>query len=152
VVPETDGNRGGVGLHTPQQSAEAIRQQLEVRRFPLPDTVSAPSRPAELQLSIHIESAIHFMTTEVNTKSWVTDILTNGYMPDFESLPTPYVEQNNKYKRDNMEIVREKIKGVAEGRICGTVSGAGTLLQSVRSSCEIQFRQTKVQTRSQPPC
>jgi hypothetical protein len=50
------------------------------------------------------------MTTEVNTKSWVTDILTNGYMPDFESLPTPYVEQNNKSARDNMEIVREKLQ------------------------------------------
>jgi hypothetical protein len=50
------------------------------------------------------------MTTEVNTKSWVTDILSNGYMPDFESLPTPYVEQNNKSARDNMEIVREKLK------------------------------------------
>ncbi len=31
-------------------------------------------------------------------------------MPDFESLPTPYVEQNNKSARDNMEIVREKLK------------------------------------------
>ncbi len=61
-------------------------------------------------------------------------------MPDFESLPTPYVEQNNKSERDNMEIVREKIKGVAEGRICGTVSRAGTLLQSISSSCEIQCK------------
>jgi len=76
----------------------------------LPDIVSAPSRPAELQLSIHSDSAIQFMTTEVNTKSWVIDILKNGYMPDFESLPTPYIEQNNKSARDNMEIVREKLQ------------------------------------------
>jgi hypothetical protein len=35
-------------------------------------------------------------------------------MPDFESLPTPYVEQNNKSARDNMDIVREK-KWLKEG-------------------------------------
>jgi hypothetical protein len=47
------------------------------------------------------------MTTEVITKSWVTDILTNGYMPDIESLPAPYVEQKNKSAPDNMEIVEK---------------------------------------------
>jgi hypothetical protein len=82
----------------------------------LPDIVSNPEHAAELQLSIHSEAAVSFMTTEVQTKSWATEILTNGYMPDFVSLPTPYSEPNNKSACEHIDVVREKLsEWVREG-------------------------------------
>jgi hypothetical protein len=82
----------------------------------LPEIVSNPEHAAELQLSIHSEAAVSFMTTEVQTKSWATEILKNGYMPDFVSLPTPYAEPNNKSACEHIDVVREKLsEWVREG-------------------------------------
>jgi hypothetical protein len=82
----------------------------------MPEIVSDQARSAELQLSIHSESAFNFLTSEVQSKSWATEILTNGYMPDFVSLPTPYVKPNNKSACEHIDVVREKLsEWVQEG-------------------------------------
>jgi len=62
----------------------------------LPYFNSDQALSAILQPSIHSEFAVKFLTTEIQTKSWASDILKNGLMPDFFSLPTPYVEPNSK--------------------------------------------------------
>jgi hypothetical protein len=67
------------------------------------------TRSAELPLSIHSESAIYFIATEVQTKSWVSVILRKGYMPDFDTLPTPYAEQNHRSPCVHIDVVREKL-------------------------------------------
>jgi hypothetical protein len=82
----------------------------------MPEIVSDQARSAELQLSIHSESAVNFIISEVQSKSWATEILMNGYMPDFVSLPTPYSEPNNKSASEHIDVVREKLsEWVQEG-------------------------------------
>jgi hypothetical protein len=73
----------------------------------LPDAVSASSRPAELQFSIHSQAAVNFWANEIQAKSWVTIILQHGYMPEFVVLSPLYHEPNN--KSSNMDIVRDKL-------------------------------------------
>ncbi len=82
----------------------------------MPDAVSESSRPAELQFSIHSQAAVNFCVNEIQAKSWVTNILQHGYMPEFVALPPPYCEPNNKSVRDHLDIVREKLaEWVQEG-------------------------------------
>jgi hypothetical protein len=49
------------------------------------------------------------MSEEVQAKTWVLDILSNGYRPDFTSLPTAYFEPNNKSALEHIAVVREKV-------------------------------------------
>ncbi len=95
----------------------------------MPDAVSASSRPAELQFSIHSQAAVNFWADEIQAKYWVTIILQHGYMPECVVLPPLYHEPNNKSFG--------QISALGAGGVCGTIAGTCPLLQPIRSGCEI---------------
>ena len=49
------------------------------------------------------------MREVVKARSWQLNIMENGFIPDFISLPPKYDEKNNKSAVKNMEVVREKV-------------------------------------------
>ena len=59
--------------------------------------------------TIHSKSSQEFMREVVKAGSWQLNIMENGFMPDFISLPPKYDEKNNKSAVKNMEVVKKKV-------------------------------------------
>ena len=72
--------------------------------------------------SIHTKDTAKFWKEELKASGWVMDVIENGYVIPFESLPKEYKEPNNSSAKKNMKFVREEVRilartGVVEYRL-----------------------------------
>ena len=63
--------------------------------------------------SIHTKDTAKFWKEELKASGWVMDVIENGYVIPFESLPKEYEEPNNSSAKKNMKFVREEVRELA---------------------------------------